>query len=913
MLWKVLLLASAARAASLADCPGYEATNVFTSNTGLRADLKLAGTACNVYGTDLTNLTLDVTYENENRLHVKIQDPGNQVYQVPELAFSRPSGSSNADSSNLKFDYVKKPFSFKVSRSGSGEVLFDSSAAKLVFESQYIRLRTKLPQNPNLYGLGEHSDPLRLKTSNYGRTFWAQDSFAIPEGSNLYGTQPFYIDHRETGTHGVFLLNSNGMDVNINNSTQDGQYLEYNALGGVFDFWFVAGPSPHDVQRQYADLVGRPALTPYWGLGLHQCRYGAQDIFHTAEIAANYSRANIPVETIWSDIDYMDRRRVFSVDPQRYPLATVRDFVKYLHDHNQHYIVMVDPAVAYQDYGPANRGLVDNAFLRRSNGSAWLGVVWPGVTVFPDWFATNITKYWNGEFERFFNPDTGVDIDGLWIDMNEPSNFPCFFPCNDPYSAAKGYPPAAPAVRQNPRPLPGFPCSLQPKGVSCSREAPLEVSAVEKPLLDRDEDRLPSVELQDIEDPVLLEGRQSGNQKGLPGRDLLYPKYAIHNKAAWRDDWNAAQGGISNKTINTNILSQNGLAQYDTHNLYGAMMGSASYDAMLARRPGRRPFIISRSTFPGGGTRVGHWLGDNRSIFTHYRKSIRTLLNFSAFFQFPMTGSDVCGFDGDTTEELCARWASLGAFSPFYRNHNRVGMKDQEFYRWASVAESARKAIDIRYRLLDYFYTYLRKNSADGTPATTPMFFEYPKDKATWGLELQYFYGPGILVAPVTDEGATSVNVYLPKDTFYDWYTHEPICGKGATYRFTDQGITDIPLLIRSGVILPVRTAAGNTTADVRKNDFELIVPLRPDGTAEGELYLDDGDSLDSQFTLVNLRYEDGKVIAEGTFDYEVDVVVSKITVLGADGDVCGNSAGAEPVSIEVNLSLNEPFSVDVV
>lgn len=79
---------------------------------------------------------------------------------------------------------------------------------------------------------------------------------------------------------------------------------------------------------------------------------------------------------------------------------------------------MVDPAVAYQDYPPYNNGAQDDIFLKRSNGSFWLGVVWPGVTVFPDWFNTDVQNYWNNEFSIFFSPQSGVDIDGLWIDVS---------------------------------------------------------------------------------------------------------------------------------------------------------------------------------------------------------------------------------------------------------------------------------------------------------------------------------------------------------------------------------------------------------------------------------------------------------------------------------------------------------------
>jgi alpha-glucosidase len=317
----------------LNECPGYKASRVKTSATGLTADLKLAGAPCNTYGTDLEKLRLEVTYEDgesrkgrvafvgtlaltrrqslENRLHVKIQDADDIVYQVPESVFPRPKGhGTKAKRSALVFKYKNNPFSFSVSRAKTGEVLFDSSAAQLVFQSQYVRLRTKLPEDPNLYGLGEHSDPFRLNSTNYIRTLWSQDSFATPAGSNLYGNHPVYFEHRESGTHGVFLLNSNGMDIKIDKEGGSGQFLEYNTLGGVLDFYFVAGPSPIDVSRQYAEVAGLPAMMPYWGLGFHNCRYGYRDIFEVAEVAHNYSAAGIPLEVAWTDIDYMDRRRV---------------------------------------------------------------------------------------------------------------------------------------------------------------------------------------------------------------------------------------------------------------------------------------------------------------------------------------------------------------------------------------------------------------------------------------------------------------------------------------------------------------------------------------------------------------------------------------------------------------------------
>src|SRR6478609_636560 len=82
-------------------------------------------------------------------------------------------------------------------------------------------------------------------------------------------------------------------------------------------------------------------------------------------------------------------------------------------------------------------------------------------------------------------------------------------------------------------------------------------------------------------------------------------------------------------------------------------------------------------------------------------------------------------------------------------------------------------------RAVDYIYTAIYKQNQTGTPTLNPLFFNYPEDSNTYPIDLQFFYGDGILVSPVTEENSTTVNYYLPNDIFYEWGTGKPVRGRG--------------------------------------------------------------------------------------------------------------------------------------
>lgn len=230
-----------------------------------------------------------------------------------------------------------------------------------------------------------------------------------------------------------------------------------------------------------------------------------------------------------------------------------------------------------------------------------------------------------------------------------------------------------------------------------------------------------------------------------------------------------------------------------------------------------------------------------------------------------------------------------------------------------------------RYRLMDYLFTAFHKAHLDGTPVLHPLWHIFPKDQATYGIDLQFFFGDSILVSPVAEENATSVTAYLPKETFYDFQTYEKIEGQGQNVTFENIDYTQIPVHIRGGTILPLRAAGVMTTAALRKTDFEILVAIGADGKATGELYVDDGVSLSPPAsTCVSFEYANGTLTAQGSFDYPLDVKISTVRFLGvqkAPKRVLFNekemmiAAGAQKegvVVINPNLPFTSGFTVEL-
>ncbi|CAH1800510.1 unnamed protein product, partial [Owenia fusiformis] len=290
---------------------------------------------------------------------------------------------------------------------------------------------------------------------------------------------------------------------------------------------------------------------------------------------------------------------------------------------------------------------------------------------------------------------------------------------------------------------------------------------------------------------------------------------------------------------------QYGGSHYDVHSLYG---WSQSPPTMRAARTSanNRGFVVSRSTFPGSGKWAAHWLGDNYSQWTNLHYSIIGMLEFN-LFGIPYIGADICGFNGDSTASQCQRWMQLGAFYTFSRNHNGKGYREQDPGAWGDeVARVSREALAIRYTILPYLYTLFYRVHTQGGTIIRPVMHEFVQDNNTHNIDRQFLWGPAFLITPVLDQDAVTVNAYFPDARWYSYYDGGEIAQSDRKNNVLLNAPMDvIPLHIRGGYILPTQDPATTTMAS-RTNAMGLIVALDDAMAASGELFWDDGETLDT-------------------------------------------------------------------
>ena len=275
-------------------------------------------------------------------------------------------------------------------------------------------------------------------------------------------------------------------------------------------------------------------------------------------------------------------------------------------------------------------------------------------------------------------------------------------------------------------------------------------------------------------------------------------------------------------------------------NVFGLLMARATYEGLERLRPNQRPYVITRAAYAGIQRYSTMWTGDTNSTWEALALNIpmSTTLGLSGE---PFVGSDVGGFMGRGNGELLTRAYQVSFLAPFCRNHKVIDGYDQEPWRFGKYYEDIiRRYLKLRYQLLPFLYTTLEEAHQTGTPLFRPLVLNYQDDPNTYNLDDEFMIGNDLLVAPVVKPDVTRRLVYLPKGTWYDFWTNKKY--EGGTMFTADAPLETVPMFVRAGAIIPMGPEM-NYTGEKPRDPITFNIYPDEAGSASMTLYEDDGVS----------------------------------------------------------------------
>lgn len=297
---------------------------------------------------------------------------------------------------------------------GLGPAPADFPLAPNFFETEEGQEGVSIAIEPgtSLYGTGEVAGPLLRN----GRVIecWNYDAYGYGDAMpHLYQSHPWVLAVRPDGTaFGVLADTTYHLRIDLTSN------IEITSDGPDFAVIVIDRASPQEVVTTLADMTGKIEMPPLWALGYHQCRYSYFPDEKVREIARGFRERSIPADVIWMDIDYMDGFRVFTFDPEGFP--NPKTLNADLHAMGFHSVWMLDPGIKLDPaYFVYKSGTRQDAWVKTASGEDYVGEVWPGECVFPDFTNSDVRGWWSGLVRDFVK----LGIDGLWNDMNEPAVF----------------------------------------------------------------------------------------------------------------------------------------------------------------------------------------------------------------------------------------------------------------------------------------------------------------------------------------------------------------------------------------------------------------------------------------------------------------------------------------------------------
>jgi len=310
----------------------------------------------------------------------------------------------------------KDPLRLVISDLTGHVISADAAGRPARFQLGGFSVYKQMPGDEHYFGLGDKTGSFDRRNQAY--TLWNTDVGPQESVDPLYKSIPFFLAINGARSYGIFLDNTWRTWFDFGKQSRDD--VAFGSEGGPLDYYFIYGPTPKRVVESYAYLTGKPPLPPLWALGFQQSRYSYTPESQLREIATRLRTDRIPSDVVYLDIDYQDRNRPFTVNTKTFP--NFPGLVSDLHKQHFHLVTITDLHIAHapnQGYAPYDSGHAGDHFVKNPDGSEFVGVVWPGPAVFPDFTRAPTREWWGGLYQQFVNDG----VAGFWNDMNEPSVF----------------------------------------------------------------------------------------------------------------------------------------------------------------------------------------------------------------------------------------------------------------------------------------------------------------------------------------------------------------------------------------------------------------------------------------------------------------------------------------------------------
>lgn len=294
----------------------------------------------------------------------------------------------------------------------------------------------------------------------------------------------------------------------------------------------------------------------------------------------------------------------------------------------------------------------------------------------------------------------------------------------------------------------------------------------------------------------------------------------------------------------------------EIHNVYGLTWDKVVKEQFEKHNPDKRVFQMTRAAYAGLQRYTFGWSGDagnGNNVLEGWDQLANQLpMSLSAGMGgIPFWACDISGYCGDITDhramaELYTRWMQFGIFNPLSRAHHEGDHAAEPWMFGAEAENNCRAAIQLKYQLFPYIYTYAREAHDRGLPIMRPLLLEYPNDPETFNLDEQFLFGKEILAAPVVKKGAVNKKVYLPEGDWIDFNDSKTVY-QGEQWINYKASLQTIPLFVKKGSIIPMMPVMNYIH---EKKDYILslhIFPAHDNQQAVFDLYEDDGESLDYQ------------------------------------------------------------------